>query len=92
MNWVKAVGLTLVAIGAGSFFLAVAFANEDFGSCPALPYGSPPCDHTFPGTSIYIGPVVNALEVLETLAIGYGAGLLVLSRNSKQTKPSIESS
>jgi len=84
--------LALVAVGVGSFFLAAVFANEDFGSCPPLPSGAPPCDHTFPGTNIYIGPVVRALEVLGTLAIGFGAGLLALSRHSKQTKPAIESS
>jgi hypothetical protein len=92
MNGVKAVALTLVALGAVSFFLAAVFANMDFGSCPALPPGVPPCDHIFAGTSIYIGPVVKALEVLGTIAIGFGAGLLVLSRHSKQTKPDIESS
>ena len=89
MNLVKIASLSLVALGVGSFLLAIVFLNEDFGSCPLVRSGTIGfCDHTFPGTTVYIGPVVTVLAVLGTLALGFGVGILLLSsRRGHTTQP-----
>lgn len=53
--------------------------SEDVGSCP-VPIPPSGYDHTFPGTNIYIMPVVQTLEALSILAFLSGAVIFVISR------------
>ena len=72
----------LFALGVSFLVGAIVALSEDYGSCPAEPAGLlVGCDHTFPGTSIFILPVVRLLEVLSVLAVGAGIVVFVKYRN-----------
>ena len=76
------VSATLIALAVSFLVGAIVALSEDHGSCPAAPAGLlVGCDHTFPGTNIFILPVVRLLEVLGVLAVGAGIVVFVVYRN-----------
>jgi len=86
MNPNKIASRTLIAVGVTSLLVALVLLSQDSGSCPLIITGTNgTCDRTFPGTAIYIMPVVTALTVLGTLALGFGFGILFLSRRRRRT-------
>jgi hypothetical protein len=72
----KMISVILVSIGMLLLIVAGIFLGEDVGSCPA----SGNCDHTFPGTDIYIMPVVHILEILSLISIGSAIVLFLRNR------------
>ena len=70
----------LIAVGVTSLLMALVLLSQDSGSCRLLITGTGgSCDNTFPGTTIYILPVITALAILGTLALSFGVGILLLS-------------
>src|SRR2546421_4874607 len=79
----------LIAVGVTSLLMALVLLSQDSGSCRLLITGTRgSCDNTFPGTTIYILPVITALAILGTLAFSFGVGILLLSgRRRHPTQP-----
>ncbi|TMI54540.1 hypothetical protein E6H18_10775 [Candidatus Bathyarchaeota archaeon] len=76
----------LIAVGVTSLLMALVLLSQDSGSCRLLITGTGgSCDNTFPGTTIYILPVITALAILGPLALGFGIGILLLSRRHRHT-------
>lgn len=79
----KVISLILIVLGAVFFVVAATFQSEDWGSCPAT--GS--CTHYFPGTTIYIRPVVDLLETLGILSFGAGGIVFAISWKYRNKPP-----
>jgi hypothetical protein len=62
------VAVALVILGIGLGIASITINSQNVGSCPVYPAN---CDHTFPGTNIWIG--ATAKEV------GYASVVVLLS-------------
>ncbi len=56
--------LALAIAGVGVGLAAIVISEQNFGSCPLATVGTPPCDHTFPGTTIWIGQTASEISIV----------------------------
>ena len=60
----RTLALVLAIAGAGLLVAAIVINQQNFGSCPAATVGTPPCDHTFSGTTIGIGQTASEVGIV----------------------------
>jgi len=60
----RSLALALAIAGLGAGIAAIVISEQNHGSCPLATVGSPPCDHTFPGTTIWIGQTAREISIV----------------------------
>ena len=68
----RTVIIVLAIVGFGTIIAGLIIISQDIGSCPTL---APACNHTFPGTDIWITPTGEAVVSLGLLTL---SGALVV--------------
>ena len=60
----RSLALAPAIAGVGAGIAAIIISEQNFGSCPLATVGSPPCDHTFPGTTVWIGQTAREISIV----------------------------
>lgn len=68
-----------ILVAFGLLFLFTASQIPDEGSCPPFIVGQTPpsCEHTYPGTNIYIPTIWRILEALSVVCLGAGTAIFL---------------
>ncbi len=75
--------LTIAGVGFGVAWIVI-INGANFGSCPLATVGSPPCDHTFPGTTIWIGQTAGEIMIVAFALLTSGFAIALYGSLAKR--------